>query len=290
MRNIAKLLNPKNDYVFQRIFGYEGNEEITKGLISSIIDDIEIKSIQLDCKRILERDLKDDKLGILDVRAVLGNSMQCEIEMQVIDRKNIEDRILYYWSKLYSKSLKRANDYLKTKKTIIILFTDYELDNLKGIEKYISRWHIREDEYTNYILTRKLDIAIIEIPKYYKYKGKNKDLDAWVKFIDKPEEINMDEVKQNKALQKAKELLEDISEDEYEQDLAFKRDLFLMDKVAIEAAGYDKGLEAGKQAGMQQGISKEKTKIARKMLERNSDIDFIIECTGLTKEEIEKLK
>ena len=280
--NITKLLNPKNDYVFQRIFGYEGNEEITKGLISSIIDDIEIKSIKLDCKRILERDLKDDKLGILDVRAVLGNSMQCEIEMQVIDRKNIEDRILYYWSKLYSKSLKRANDYLKTKKTIIILFTDYELDNLKGIEKYISRWHIREDEYTNYILTRKLDIAIIEIPKYYKYKGKNKDLDAWVKFIDKPEEINMDEVKQNKALQKAKELLEDISEDEYEQDLAFKRDLFLMDKVAIEAAGYDKGI--------QEGIQQEKLEIARTMLKQNVAISDIMTYTGLTKEEIEKIK
>jgi len=280
--NITKLLNPKNDYVFQRIFGYEGNEEITKGLISSIIDDIEIKSIKLDCKRILERDLKDDKLGILDVRAILGNSMQCEIEMQVIDRKNIEDRILYYWSRLYSKSLKRANDYLKTKKTIIILFTDYELDNLKEIEKYISRWHIREDEYTNYILTKKLDIAIIEIPKYYKYKGKNKDLDAWVKFIDKPEEMNMDEVKQNKALQKAKELLEDISEDEYEQDLAFKRDLFLMDKVAIEAAGYDKGI--------QEGIQQEKLEIARTMLKQNVAISDIMTYIGLTKEEIEKIK
>lgn len=209
VRNIAKLLNPKNDYVFQRIFGYEGNEEITKGLINTIIDDIEIKSIKLDCKRILERDIENDKLGILDVRAVLGNLMQCEIEMQVIDKKNIEDRILYYWSRLYSKSLKRADDYLKAKRTIIILFTDYELDSLKCIEKYISRWHIREDEYANYILTRKLDIAIIEIPKYHKYKGKNKDLDSWIKFIDKPEEIDMDEVKENKALQKAKELLED---------------------------------------------------------------------------------
>ena len=280
--NITKLLNPKNDYVFQRIFGYEGNEEITKGLISSIIDDIEIKSIKLDCKRILERDLKDDKLGILDVRAILGNSMQCEIEMQVIDRKNIEDRILYYWSRLYSKSLKRANDYLKTKKNIIILFKEYELDNLKEIEKYKSRCQIREDEYTNYILTKKLDIAIIEIPKYYKYKGKNKDLDAWVKFIDKPEEMNMDEVKQNKALQKAKELLEDISEDEYEQDLAFKRDLFLMDKVAIEAAGYDKGI--------QEGIQQEKLEIARTMLKQNVAISDIMTYIGLTKEEIEKIK
>ena len=103
---IGKLLDPKNDYIFKRIFGFIGNEEITKGLISSIIDDIEIKSIQLDCKEILERDLHDDKMGILDVRAILGNSMQCNIEMQMIDRKNIEDRILYYWSCLYSKSLK----------------------------------------------------------------------------------------------------------------------------------------------------------------------------------------
>lgn len=46
----------------------------------------------------------------------------------------------------------------------------------------------------------------------------------------------MEEVKGNKALQKAKKLLEDISENEYEQDLAFKRDLFLKDKVAIKAA------------------------------------------------------
>lgn len=287
---IGKLLNPKNDYVFQRIFGYQGSEEITKGLISSIIDDIEIKSIKLDCKRILERDLKDDKLGILDVRAVLGNSMQCEIEMQVVDKKNIEDRILYYWSKLYSQSLKKSKDYLSTKKTIIILFTDYEVDNLKGIEKYISRWHIREDEYANYILTNKLDIAIIEIPKYKRYRGKNKELDAWVKFIDRPEEMNMEEVKGNKSLQKAKELLEDISEDEYEQDLAFKRHLYQMDKVAIEAAGYDRGKEEGIQQGIQQGTAKEKLEIARNMLKQNISIEIIIQCTGLTEREIKEIE
>ncbi|MCI8832943.1 MAG: Rpn family recombination-promoting nuclease/putative transposase [Clostridia bacterium] len=135
-------------------------------------------------------------------------------------------------------------------------------------------------------MTEKLDIAIIEIPKYKKYKGKNKKLDAWVKFIDKPEEINMDEIKGDKALQDAKKLLEDISEDDYEQDLAFKRDLFLMDKVAIEAAGYDKGLEEG----MQQGIEKQKLEIAKKMLDDKLDIELIMQYTGLTKEEIEKLK
>ena len=61
----------------------------------------------------------------------------------------------------------------------------------------------------NYILTKKLDIAIIEIPKYKKYKGNNRKLDAWVKFIDEPEEVNMEEIKGDKALEEAKKLLED---------------------------------------------------------------------------------
>ena len=36
--HIRKLLKPTNDYVFKRIFGYVGNEEITKVLLNAIID------------------------------------------------------------------------------------------------------------------------------------------------------------------------------------------------------------------------------------------------------------
>lgn len=35
---IKKLLDPKIDYVFKRVFGYKGNEKITTNLISSIIN------------------------------------------------------------------------------------------------------------------------------------------------------------------------------------------------------------------------------------------------------------
>lgn len=36
---IKESMYPTNDYVFQRIFGYRGNETITKGLINSILKD-----------------------------------------------------------------------------------------------------------------------------------------------------------------------------------------------------------------------------------------------------------
>ena len=33
-----KLLSPKNDYIFERLFGHKGNEELTKGLLSAILN------------------------------------------------------------------------------------------------------------------------------------------------------------------------------------------------------------------------------------------------------------
>ena len=104
----------------------------------------------------------------------------------------------------------------------------------------------------------------------------------------------------------AKEVLEEISGDEREKELAFQRLMYKMDQEAIEAAGYDRGMEIGIergiekgiqqgieqgiQQGIQKGIEKGKEDIAKKMIQQNIPIETIIECAGLTKEEIEKIK
>ncbi|MCI8961647.1 MAG: Rpn family recombination-promoting nuclease/putative transposase, partial [Clostridia bacterium] len=111
-------------------------------------------------------------------------------------------------------------------------------------------------------------------------------LNTWVKFIRKPEEIDMEDMNNNKALKKAKEVLEEISGDEREKELAFQRLMYKMDQEAIEVAGYDRGIERGIEQGIQQGMEE----IAKRMLKDNLDIEFIMQYTGLTKEEIEKLK
>ena len=290
---IRKLLKPTNDYVFKRIFGYVGNEEITKGLLNAIIDGANIKEVKLDCKEILEQDLKTDKFGILDIRAVLDNSIQCNIEMQIIDRKDIENRLLFYWSKLYSKSINLGEDYITAQKTIIILFADYEITGLEKIHKYFSKWHICEDECKNVILTKNFEIYIIELPKFEKYSNES-ELSNWVKFIINPEVIKMSEVKKNESLKKAHDVLNEISDDEREEELVFQRLMYIMDKKAIETAGFDKGEKVGMEKGIQEGVKKdkksEKIKIAKVLLNKRVDIDIISESTGLTKEEIEKLK
>ena len=187
----------------------------------------------------------DDKVGILDIKARIDKNINCDIEMQVVDQKNIEKRLLYYWSKMYEKSITSGKDYIELEKSIAILIIDFELDRTNKIEKYLTKWKIREEDYPEIILTDVMEIYIIELPKFkeYKTKSKNKMLNSWVEFIKNPEVNIMGE--ENKELKKAQKVLKEISQDEHERYLAELRQKYIMDQKAIEDAGYDKGFENG---------------------------------------------
>ena len=100
----------------------------------------------------------------------------------------------------------------------------------------------------------------------------------------------MSEVKKNESLKKAHEVLNEISDDEREEELVFQRLMYIMDKKAIEAAGFDKGEKVGIEKGIKQGVKRNTLKIAKELLGENIDISIIAKVTNLPKEEIEKLK
>ena len=285
-----KLLNPKNDYVFKRLFGSVGNETITKNLLSCILQQ-NITDVQLDCNPILEKNLLDDKVGILDIKAKIDDTTNVDIEMQVTDHKNIEKRILFYLSKMYTKTIKKSQDYSSLEKCIAILITNYNIDIIKNIPKYITKWNIREEEYQKIVLTDVMEIYIIELNKFkdYKEKSNHNSLNSWIEFIESPEVVDMS----NKEIQKAKKVLEEISQDEHEQYLAELREKYIMDQKAIEDAGYDKGLKAGIEQGIKQGIkqgiNREKLQIAKKMLNEKINLDTISQITGLSIQELKTL-
>ncbi|WP_207369030.1 hypothetical protein [Heyndrickxia coagulans] len=53
---------------------------------------------------------------------------------------------------------------------------------------------------------------------------------------------------------------------------------------------YDKGYKKGKEEGVKDGERRAAIRIAKRMLKKKQDLAFIIECTGLTEEELKKLK
>lgn len=237
----------------------------------------------------------DEKLGILDIKAKLNNNINCNIEMQIVNENNIEKRVLFYWSKMYSSSIKSGDDYAELERSIAILITDYNLENLKEIPNYMTKWNIREENYSKIILTDVLEIYIIELEKAKKFALEgNKTLDSWLQFINNPKEISGME---NEEIKKAKKVLEEISQDERERRLTELRQKYIMDQKAIHSHGYDKGkqeglkqgVKKGIEQGIKQGIEKEKIEIVKKMKQENIDIQIIINVTGLTEEEIKNI-
>ena len=284
MKNV-KTLSPKLDVVFQALFGEVGNESITKGFLETILER-KIDSIDLSKNPILRREFKDEKLGVLDIIAKLDKNEICNIELQIVDKKNIIERILYYWSRLYSRQIKSGEDYKILQKAIVILITDFKIENLEELD-YHSRWKIMEDKQgKKIILTQKLEIDIIELPKIIGKEKEQDNLLDWLYFLENPKSERVTEkMKENENLKEAVKKLDNLSEDEKMQRIADLRQKAIMDEKAI----YEKGLEVGIEKGIMEGSQKEKIEIAKKMLELKIDKETIAEATGLTEQEIEKI-
>jgi len=283
MKNV-KTLSPKLDVVFQALFGEVGNESITKGFLEAILER-KIDSIDLSKNPILRREFKEEKLGVLDIIAKLDKNEICNIELQIVDKKNIIERILYYWSRLYSRQIKSGEDYKILQKAIVILITDFKIENLEELD-YHSRWKIMEDKQgKKIILTQKLEIDIIELPKIIGKEKEQDNLLDWLYFLENPKSERVTEkMKENENLKEAVKKLDNLSEDERMQRIADLRQKAIMDEKAI----YEKGLEVGIEKGIMEGSQKEKIEIAKKMLDLKIDKETIAEATGLTEQEIEK--
>ena len=170
--------------VFQALFGEVGSERITKRFLESILNE-KIESIDLSQNPILRRKYSTDKLGVLDIIAKINGKENCHIEMQVGKQDFIIERLLYYWSRVYSRSLKKSENYDKLERTIAILIVDFELKGLEEVE-YVTKWKIIEEKNRKLILTDKLEIVILELNKI---KGKEEvegELLDWLFFIDNP--------------------------------------------------------------------------------------------------------
>lgn len=284
MINEKEMLKPTNDYVFRKIFGEVGNEEITADFIEKILNK-KYDSIDLSKNPILLPETIDGKTSVLDVTVQANGIENINIEMQVAQYKYMTERILEYWAKKYDEEIKRGKKYKGAKRTVCILITCFEMDELKGIEKFHTKWNIREEEYSNIILTSKLEFHIINLSnldKVINIGKQEKALLNWCKFIQSPDSMEESVMEENDKILKAKEVLDRLNDDEVEREMAYRRERAIMDQNAIREAGYDEGFEEGKEKG--------KIDIARKMIDNNMSIDLIIEITGLTREQIENIK
>ena len=279
-----KKYNLKNDIIFKAFFSRKGNEIFLIDFLEALLK-IKIEKIKIKEEVNLEQLSVEEKGGRLDLQATLNDGIIVNIELQMNNNFNIEERTTLYSSKVNSRDAKRGTDYSEINKVIMINILGY---NLLDVEEYISETVIVLDKHRDYEVLKGIKWYFIELPKFRKKNPNMYDkIDQWICFIDdsNKEAVKMAESK-NVVLKKARKELDYLTGDAAVRRMAELREKWEMDEIAVK-----KNAERiGRKEGNVEGRMAEKKETAKKLLLKNMKIEEIIEITGLTEEEIKEIK
>lgn len=256
------IMKPKVDFCFKELLS---DEYVRRGFLSAILGvapDMILWTKLL--PTYLRKQHKDDKFGILDVRVMLQDESQVDVEIQVIAYDYWAERSLFYISKMYVDQIHEGEDYGQLKKYIHVGILDFKLFD---DEEYYSRFHIWEDnrrlQYSD-----KFEIHVLELPKLEKYDYPETELLKWARFFNatNKEELEM-AAEGNEYTQKAYDRLVELSADEEKRMEYEERQKALRDYQHMMNSGWRQGVSEGREEGVKAiiemlqelGMSREET-------------------------------
>ena len=277
------IMSPKIDFVFKLIFGDEKNKDLLIAFLSAVLNmpESEFEGIEI-INSELFREFKDDKKGILDVRAKTKKGKQIDVEIQILPTEYMPERTLYYWSKMYTGQVKSGETYDVLKKCITINIVDFKCIPLKKLH---TSFHITEDE-VGLRLTDILEVHFMELPKLFDdetEKDENDPIVQWMEFIDGKSKGVMEMLaNKNDSIKKAYNVLQIISKDEKARMVYEAREAELRDQLTRIKSAEEKGKMEGKIEG--------KIDTAKKLLQLGVNIEIIMKATDLAEHEIIRIK
>ncbi len=302
MRITSKYIDPFTDFGFKHIFGNEENKDL---LISFLNDLLDINDKIVD---ITYRNLEKLGLSIIDRRAIFdvyctdekGNNFI--VELQRSKQKYFKDRSIYYTSfPIQEQSKKGTWDY-RLEKVFFVGILEFEMDNTN--DNFLTKVQLLDVENKK-VFYDKLTYYYLEMPKFKKQeKELSTHLEYWIWYLNNLAKIDEipSKLKEDSVLTKAFDVAKflALSKDKqlaYQLDLKAKLDYQNVMDYAKEFAreegrkkGVKEGIEKGMEKGKEEGKKERNIEIAKTSLKQNIDIATIAMITGLTLQEIEKLK
>ncbi len=273
-----KILLPTNDFIFKGIYGKKGSERITEAFIKAFLD-LEVTIDKLEDSKTLDIESVEKKASILDVLLTNKDGSKINLEMQVGNYSNLEERFCFYGLELFTEQYKSGMRYEDVNKVLCVIILKDDYAKYANFDRYKMSWRFREEDYHDLILTDRIEFCIISLEKIKKKiaNGEISDKEKiaiWTKFLLTPQKLKEEEMEENQEVKQANEKYNEMLGDDNTRRLALKRQLALME---MDSARGD-------------GIKEGKKEDAKNMLKENFDIETISRITGLTKEEIEQLK
>ena len=247
-----RLLNPKNDYVFKRLFAVA--PQLLTALINAIRSDDEVlEVIEVLNPRIDPEELAG-KFIVLDILAKDRHGRLLNVEMQVKRFDPWSARSTYYLASALTKQITSGESYADLKPVIGIHLLDFDLFT-EPHQLSQAHWcfEMRDRWQPGTKLGSELELNIIELGKADRlHSATAQSLDAWVAFFEHwSEDAAMNQVTYP-PVQQALNMLKDLSADAEAQHRAMVRERALHDeRTLIQAAE-----QRGKLEGLEDALTK----------------------------------
>ena len=306
MENKSALV--RFDWAVKRLLRNKSNFVILEGFLSTLLEE------KITIVRLLEsegnKDARDDKFNRVDMLAEDSKGELIIIEVQNNRELDYFHRMLYGASKAVTDYINEGQEYGIIRKVYSVNIVYFELGQGKDYvyHGYTTFRGIHYNDILQLSVRQREQFVRHEagdiFPEYYvlRVDGFNDQaktpLDEWIRFL-KTGEIEHDSTAP--GLQEASERLriDQLSpsdKQQYYSDMeAIRYQRSVIKTGWIEgradglAEGKAEGLAEGRAEGLAEGKAEGKREIAAKLKKQGIPVDVIIQCTGLSSEEISKL-
>ncbi len=273
----AVILDSK-DYRFLTLLLRDIMEDDTLEIKSVTVYEIPVTSVE-------------EKVKIVDIIAKLKNNKVINVELNTSFGKAVKERNIFYYYGLLNRNIKRGKEGKKPKYDEIIQINLNLISEDKYDKEEIRIYNLAREEvyYENFKI---ININVV----YYKKLWYDKIIKEGIKehiyvvaLASKKEEL--------KALSKLDRLVKEVADKVFELNdddnermkIEQERDARLIYENSMKYSK-EEGIEEGKELGKQEGESNAKLTIAKKLIDTNADKKYILDITGISEKEYEKIK
>lgn len=280
---MSRFINPFTDWGFKRIFG----QEINKDLLIQFLNDLLVGERRITDLRFMDKEqlpeAKDQRGAIYDIFCETDTKERIIVEMQHRRQPFFMDRSIFYASRaIVGQGKKGKNWNYQLAAVYTICFMNFQSSDLL-LGKFRTDVGLMDMQALKPVSDkfRLIYLALPLFPRETEAECET-DFERWIYVLKNMETLERMPFQAQNALFEKLASITDVSalsekdQERYEESLRIYRDNYAADEYSFNR-------------GKAEGVAAERTMIARNLKDNGVDIQLIIRCTGLTKEQIDQL-
>lgn len=296
---MGKFIDPRCDWAFKYIFGREDTKECLITFLNGLFEgEFVIKDVKFEKTELLGM-RKDDRGVIFDVYCTTTDGRRIIVEMQNKEQEFFVDRALFYSAQAIIGQGKKGQWNYRLMPVYTVCFMNFVSKDpmLKTFRTDLALCNLKTGKRTS----EKLRIIYLQLPLFTKRREEECDtiFECWIYILKNMNLFEQMPFREKYPIFRKLAAIGDLRKltpeerEMYAEDIKNMRDIYattMFERKVARQEGLAEGLAEGRAEGRAEGKKEQQNAIARLMITEGMSLELVSKCTGLTIDQIKKLK